>query len=890
MARNQIRRDRSTAEHSFFAKPRNATILFFFTLLLGITLSLLLYYSYVQRDMDRVLERTHRSLQVFTAYSSEPFEQAAQAGINTTLATISEDIGQGAPVTDAWLDRYDLGDKVFNAVGNTNLRWMPALTETDGRRLTLTLEQEAMDTQAPVELWLRGNAGIAMAMERDVYFPIMAESGSAPRRTPKGTDISGEMATMVAMHQARDTGLMTYRIMYPIAGQVLPKPYIVTHYFYPVYSPGPEPVSIDERRKRLTGFLSAIAYSESAEMLALTPNSYLGMHIIYLPDTTAFNRDSLDSRIQNELDQEQMQSAIYKTGSNTSRIVIRPTDNFIRSMQTNTRWWALGLGLSITFSLSLFLLWNYYKTSQITDIVQRRTRDLAESEKRYRRLADNVSDVIFVHDLDGICKYVTPSIQAQTGHNPSLFIGKEFYSLLVTEDRLKMLNEIRTAAEQGGNILGKTYLLQCHCNHDASTWVEIHLKLLRDRQNKPREFLGIMRDVSARVRAETEKNELESSYRQTQKMEAIGTLAGGIAHDFNNLLTGIPGYIDILKPEISKNKDASQNLEVIESAANRAKELTSQLLGFARKGQFQAVPVKVNAIAHEVALLVGRTIDRRIEVVENLACEDPIITGDPGQISQILLNLAINARDAMPDGGKIMLETSLIELDPVYCRSHTGTLPGNYCLLQVSDTGCGIAPDKLDKIFEPFFTDKEDGKGTGMGLAMVYGVAKSHGGGVSVQSELGHGSTFKVYLPLRNNEDSQKAAVDEKPALIKGKGLVLVVDDVDMIRKLASKMLPRLGYDVLLASSAAEALELYRERWQDIDLIIMDMIMPDKNGIECLNDMLAINPELQAVMASGYSEEVIASDMEKDHIIGFLQKPFRLEKLSATLAEILVSD
>jgi CheY-like chemotaxis protein len=368
-------------------------------------------------------------------------------------------------------------------------------------------------------------------------------------------------------------------------------------------------------------------------------------------------------------------------------------------------------------------------------------------------------------------------------------------------------------------------------------------------------------------------------------MESLGTLAGGIAHDFNNLLTGVIGHTDLLKLDFSNDTRASHSLSVIEMAALRAKDLTSQLLGFARKGRFQQVPVEINLVVAEVISLMERTLDRNIVISCTNCPDNPVVLGDPGQISQIFLNLAVNARDAMPKGGTLSFAIHTEELDAEFCRSHIELAPGLFCIITVSDTGIGIANDKLEQIFEPFFTDKPDGKGTGLGLAMVYGVTRNHNGTVTVYSERGKGSTFRIYLPARA-ASKERGFRPKQGSLVKGSGHVLLIDDQEVVRQIGSRMLEQLGYRVSVAGDGVEGLARYREQWQDITLVIIDMIMPNMGGLDCLEALRKINPDIKAVLSSGFSRDSIADKINEEHIMGFLQKPFRLQELSDLLASI----
>ncbi|MBN2583692.1 MAG: PAS domain S-box protein [Planctomycetes bacterium] len=321
-------------------------------------------------------------------------------------------------------------------------------------------------------------------------------------------------------------------------------------------------------------------------------------------------------------------------------------------------------------------------------------------------------------------------------------------------------------------------------------------------------IFGIDRDVTERIRSEREYRRLEEQLLQVQKLEAIGELAGGVAHDFNNLLTGIIGYANLLKSNQHKEEETAEIAGAIEVAAHRAARLTSQLLGFARRGKNQNIPVDLHGVVREVVDLLGRTVDKNINIHSVLNASPSTVMGDPGQMQQIVLNLAVNARDAMLEGGELTIRTECVELGEEYCRLHAEVSPGNYLCLSVMDTGVGIPRDVLPRIFEPFFTTKESPKGTGMGLSMVYGIVKNHGGSVQVYSEVGHGSTFRVYLPVTAEAPADRRHV-APPQPVLGHGRILLIDDEPVVRQTAVRMLSELGYEVIVASDGREAQEIY---------------------------------------------------------------------------------
>jgi PAS domain S-box-containing protein len=482
---------------------------------------------------------------------------------------------------------------------------------------------------------------------------------------------------------------------------------------------------------------------------------------------------------------------------------------------------------------------------------------------------------------------VSPSISAQTGHLPEDIIGKTMFGFLEADSAHRALAAINVVLDESAcSDVQSIHEFVVQCRDGCIKTIEASIVRLLGEDGKVNGTLGVMRDISDRKRAEQDKELLQQAYQQAQKLEAIGTLAGGVAHDFNNLLTGVLGHADMLKHEFQGSPDSLRSVELIEMAATRAKNLTSQLLGFARKGKFMQVPVDIDKIISDLLGLLEHTVDKNITLTRISSARNPLVLGDPGQISQIFLNLAVNARDAMPTGGALTFKTEIFALDELSSYASFGLEPCNYCVVSVSDTGIGIAEDKLERIFEPFYTDKEEGKGTGLGLAMVYGVVKNHKGGVRVYSEVGKGSVFKVFLPLHEGATTvtQKS---QGLSLVHGNGKVLLIDDEPLVRQVCEKMLRRLGYEVVIREDGAEGLDYYRDHWSSIDVVLIDMIMPKMGGIESLNEMKKINPALKAILCTGFSREDIAEKIKESHILGFIQKPYRFQELSEVVARVI---
>ena len=380
-------------------------------------------------------------------------------------------------------------------------------------------------------------------------------------------------------------------------------------------------------------------------------------------------------------------------------------------------------------------------------------------------------------------------------------------------------------------------------------------------------------------RANEEKDSLHHQLLQAQKMEAVGILSGGIAHDFNNLLQVIQGYSDLALFEVQEGQKGYRELKEIKKAAQRSAELTRGLLTFSRRIESKLRPMNVNREIRQVGKMLRRTIPRMIDIQISLEEEIRTISGDPSQLQQVLMNLALNARDAMPKGGTLAIGTQNMALDEEYCRKHLRTKPGDYVLISVSDNGSGMDKRTMDRIFDPFFTTKEVTKGTGLGLSIAYGIIKSHRGHILCYSELGQGTTFKIYLPAIA-EKSADSSVTPETALPRGRAeLVLIVDDEDRIRDVAQEILSSFGYETLTASNGKEAVEVYRKKGDQIDLVILDLIMPEMDGKQCLVDILQQNPSAKVLVASGYTTDGQLEQVKRLGATATISKPYETRQL-----------
>jgi PAS domain S-box-containing protein len=415
---------------------------------------------------------------------------------------------------------------------------------------------------------------------------------------------------------------------------------------------------------------------------------------------------------------------------------------------------------------------------------------------------------------------------------------------------------------------------------DSVHWIDIRARPLIDESGKVVRILGVCIDVSARKL-------LEEQFLHAQKMEGIGQLAGGVAHDFNNLLTAILGYAALLGDSLALDDPRRQDLDEIVKATDRATALTRQLLAFSRKQVLEPTIINLNTLIRDMSQMVSRLIGEDVHLVPVLAPDLASVRADPGQIHQVIMNLAVNARDAMPSGGRLSIETSNVDLDGAYLLDHAVARPGAYVMLAVTDTGIGMSDQVRTRLFEPFFTTKEKGRGTGLGLATVYGIVQQSGGYIWVYSEPGQGTTFKVYLPAVDAERPDASQATAPAAAQHGTETILLVEDEEAVRRLASVMLRRVGYQVIEAANPADAIAILEERRSVIAMLITDVVMPGSSGPALYERLLAHRPELKVLYMSGYTDDSVIRQGRLQPGAAFLQKPFTGEGLLRKVREVL---
>jgi len=507
---------------------------------------------------------------------------------------------------------------------------------------------------------------------------------------------------------------------------------------------------------------------------------------------------------------------------------------------------------------------------------------LDQSEEQYRRLVEASPNTVLVHS-EGEIKYINPAgVKLFGASGPQELIGRLYLDLVHPDDRAGSKERIKKMLGEGLIVPFRDHRLVAldgrviNVESTGTTFKHQDKVMIQT----------IIHDISDRKKAEEEKARLASQLLQAQKMEAIGTLAGGIAHDFNNLLMGIQGHTSLMLMDVDSSHPMFEHLNEIKNHVKNSVNLTKQLLGFARGGKYETRTTDLNELVKNQTRMFQRT-RKEITIYENYEKNLWATDVDRGQIDQVLLNFYVNAWQAMPGGGDLTVKTENIIIDENY-DAHFEVKPGKYVKISVADTGVGMDETTRQRIFEPFFTTREMGRGTGLGLASVYGIIKNHEGFINVYSELSEGTTFTVYLPASGKTVAKKEKAYGR--LVEGHGTILLVDDEKMITDVGKQIIERLGYDVLTAGGGKEAIEIYKENRDKIDLVVLDMIMPVVGGGETFEKLKEIDSNVRVLLSSGYSLNSQASTILAKGCAGFIQKPFYMKELSQKIAAILKED
>jgi PAS domain S-box-containing protein len=510
-----------------------------------------------------------------------------------------------------------------------------------------------------------------------------------------------------------------------------------------------------------------------------------------------------------------------------------------------------------------------------------------ESETRKAAILEAAVDAIITMDHQGQVLEFNPAAEKMFGHPRDEALGRQVVELILPEAARETFQQRLAQYRVTGDGLNLDERQEMAASRNSEEEFPIEATLTRIRIDGPPLFTWYIRDLRERKQAEEALRRSEERYQVAQKMEAIGRLAGGIAHDFNNRLTVINSCTEMLLSDQPDQDTAQEYQKMILESGKQAAALVQQLLAFSRKQVIAPEVVEVNGIITQTSKMLQRLIGEDVSLATLVSPDPRSVKADRGQIEQVLMNLAVNARDAMPEGGKLTLETANVDLDAEYCGANPGMRPGSYVMLAVSDTGCGMTKEVQARIFEPFFTTKELGKGTGLGLATVYGIVKQSGGQITVYSEPGQGSTFKVYLPSADSVPEEQPVSSLPAPLASGTGTVLLVEDEEDVRRTTRLILEKNGYQVLEARHADEALRLCEQESELVDLVVTDVVMPDMNGCQLAERLLSRRPALKVLFMSGYAEGAVSRHglLEKD--AAFLPKPFTPKALASKVRQLL---
>lgn len=535
----------------------------------------------------------------------------------------------------------------------------------------------------------------------------------------------------------------------------------------------------------------------------------------------------------------------------------------------------------VTISLLLFAL-SIFVNILISNLLRSLKRAMRNERSFYELFNATNEAILILNGQNGAVLEVNQTMLQMFGYQtPQQLRALTIEDLLI--DSAGVIHSHIGAGPSDSSSSPKSFESRVHHSSGEPFWIELTLRrsAILDREC----ILVVIRNISERKR-------LQEEHQQSEKLIAIGALAGGVAHDFNNQLAGITGFADMLRLELEPGSSQSEYVAGIITATRRAAHLTQKLLAFARKGPYKLSTVDIHKIIDEITTILRHSIDKRIVVESRLLAQHSITAGDAGMLQSALLNLALNARDAMPQGGTLRFESRTVTISSSSAQNGPqlpGLQEGCYVVVEVADSGCGMDEKTMKRIFEPFFTTKEPGKGTGMGLAAVYGTIQTHRGHIDVRSTPGVGSTFTVYLKCADaltEAEPQHSAPPLEPVSIEA-ATILVVDDEPLVARMVTVLLTKLGYSPIVCTSPAEAVRLYEEQWRTIDLVILDMVMPGMSGGELFNNLRLINPQARVLIASGYSLSGQVQEVLDKGALGFVQKPFELATLAGNIAQAL---
>ncbi len=755
--------------------------------------------------------------------------------------------------------------------------WIRPIEDREKERIESECRAEGM---AGFEIWESGGEGKrSPASGREVYYPVMRVAPLGDNEKKLGYDLGFDPGSREILSSAKRPGVI---FRGPSPGLEEETKGIETLLFFrPVFShdESHDPRGFAAAEIPAENLLSTSGPDRAAPMM-ISLGRPLGDFII-LASSPDFERAPEHLR--------PVRRPVFVFGE-CFIITAREGKDFI-GLYPAKSWWLVGLaGMTITLSLAALGWSTQRKRGQLEEMVDERARELVEARDR-AELAVAGADLA---TWDWDVKSETVSFN----ENWTRIFGREADGLKLSVKDWSGLAHPEDLPELRKNVMdhlegqSDSIEIESRFMHREGHYVWVLIKgrvIERGADGSPLRVCGTYLNVTEQKRALAEREQLMDQLVQTRKMEAVGRLAGGVAHDLNNLLSPIIGYGELLLEDSSLNEEARESLEDMLEAGLRARDLVGQLLSFSRKQTLEMKPVDVNKIVLDFEKLLRRTIPEDVEIVIALSPEARAVMADVGLIEQVIMNLAVNAAEVMPEGGKLTIETAMTELDEEYAASRPDVKPGPYFMLAVGDTGQGMDKDTLDKVFEPFFTTKGEG-GTGLGLATVFGIVKQHGGNILVYSEPGKGSVFKVYLPARDDAPVEEGAKRKKSSGLSGSETILLAEDHEEARAVAAAVLERHGYQVIAARDGHEALRIAAGHSGQIHLLLTDVVMPGMNGRELHGEIIKKYKDIKVIYMSGYTDNVIAHRGVLDEGIHFVQKPFTVQALTAKIREILDED
>jgi|GEM_PF-6451382 len=841
--------------------------------LVGCLLSIAAAVALRQDDLNQL--RTDFELRSASAISFIQFESSRAYSVNVAndLNAMADEIAeQGIDAAFPSLQRY--------ASGTRNIIWVPALDATSeydsNLRVTSTPSSHPLlDDFNTINSPLLSGAQYHLPIER-------IHSAEVDALDILGLEFASHDITGLLLQLAREFDAIALYSRYSSPSEELNLPYMnLRLHLKPVFETG----------NGFLGFVGIIALSNMSTTLVSGFSPPGGVELVSLE-----NRESNELRTALAATQSLVGGSRADRGSGPTDIVTVAQPEYLDAAETSRPLFAFGGGFLFSLLVAGYVRLSRVRTEQIGRLVSKRTMELTrsnnqlqmeilerekaeatlrESEEKYRLLAEHITDIIWKCDLRLHLTYSSPSSLVVLGYTEQELIDISWNDLFTPHSLETLIS--RTQSDKNWSYTsGKPvpeHLLELQFirkdGHQLNC--EVHFRMYLNDDKQPVGYVGVTRDITQRKEQEAEKHMLEAQLFQARKMEAIGSLAGGVAHDFNNLLTGIMGYSTLLESRTDLEPDIKKASTVITAAAERGRKLTQNLLGFARKGKFENKSLDFAAIVSEVATLLKQTTDASIQIHWQSDGESYFVYGDPDQLHLSVMNLIVNARDSLEDGGNISLALKKTT------SSHEQFLEFSVC-----DDGPGIPDEIKDRIFEPFFTTKEQGQGTGLGLATVYGIVEHHGGKIRVDSKTGVGTTFTIELPLVDAAQSDDTDANAGPQV--GKGNILVVDDDDDVRDAVSFILESLGYDTCLARDGQDAVDVYTQNADDIDLVLLDWRMPGMNGKECFQKLREFDPDVIAILTTGYGQDGMVQELVKDGIHGFIRKPYRTQELADVVA------